>query len=143
VLADFNELLKGKPIGVVYANRGCVYQRLHDYQRSIDDLTDALRLDPSLSLAHKWRGVSYFNIHENELRLPISTQRSGSIPRTTKSTGRARRPMKPRATSRPRSPISPNISIASPSRCAAMSGARKSSSRWAIPVARLSTAATQ
>jgi hypothetical protein len=29
-LADYSELLRGKPIGMVYANRGLVYQRLHD-----------------------------------------------------------------------------------------------------------------
>src|SRR5208282_5254938 len=31
-LADFSELLSRKPIGLVYANRGLVYQRLHDFE---------------------------------------------------------------------------------------------------------------
>jgi tetratricopeptide (TPR) repeat protein len=31
-LADFDELLRGHPIGLVYANRGLVYQRLGDFR---------------------------------------------------------------------------------------------------------------
>jgi tetratricopeptide (TPR) repeat protein len=64
-LADFNEVLRGQLVAVVYANRGLVYQRLRNYPRSIDDLNEALRLDPSLAQAYKWRGVSNFNIGEN------------------------------------------------------------------------------
>jgi tetratricopeptide (TPR) repeat protein len=64
-IADFSVLLERKAIALVYADRGFCYQRLHDYKRSIDDLTEALRLDPSLAQAHKWRGVSHVNLGEN------------------------------------------------------------------------------
>jgi tetratricopeptide (TPR) repeat protein len=68
-LADYNVLLRARPVALVYANRGFVRQKLHDYDHSIADLTEALRLDPALAQAHKWRGVSYVNIGDNKRAL--------------------------------------------------------------------------
>jgi tetratricopeptide (TPR) repeat protein len=123
-LADFDALLHGKPIGLVYANRGLVYQRLGDFERSIADFNEALRLDPTLSQAHKWRGVSYFNIRENERAIADFSAALRLDPKNIEAYLIAAKPMKLRATSRPRSPTTARISIASPSRFAPTSGVR-------------------
>jgi tetratricopeptide (TPR) repeat protein len=66
-LADFNELLKGKPIGVVYAEpanpfalmvRGNVYPAKGDLNRAIDDYTAAIHFEPFAQYFHE-RGVAY------------------------------------------------------------------------------------
>jgi hypothetical protein len=124
-IADSSVLLERKAIALVYADRGFCYQRLHDYKRSIDDLTEALRLDPSLAQAHKWRGVSHVNLG----RSPISPRRSSSIPRITRFTAGAGGPMKSSATSRRHSPTITNTSRATLKRCPPISTAQWRSSR--------------
>jgi tetratricopeptide (TPR) repeat protein len=68
-LADYTALLATRPIALVYANRGLVFQRLQDNRRSIADLGEALRRDPTLSQAHKWRAVSHFKLGDHQAAL--------------------------------------------------------------------------
>ncbi len=63
-LADYTEMLKSRPIPLVYAHRGVVYQWLNQYQRSLEDLNEAIRLDPNQASAYKWRGVTLVTLNE-------------------------------------------------------------------------------
>ncbi len=52
----------GRRLAIAYNNRGGAYNELGEYRRAIDDLNQALRLDPGDAVAYNNRGVAYGNL---------------------------------------------------------------------------------
>lgn len=52
----------GKDLAAAYTNRGNAYDDLGEYNRAIDDYTEALRIEPGYASAYNNRGVSYDNL---------------------------------------------------------------------------------
>ena len=44
---------------LVYSNRGDAYIELGEYQKAIDDCTEAIKLDPVFAFAYYNRGIAY------------------------------------------------------------------------------------
>lgn len=53
-----------------YYNRGCEYRNKNQYEMSIADYNEAIRLDPTLTQAYNNRGVSLFDLGENDRAIP-------------------------------------------------------------------------
>jgi tetratricopeptide (TPR) repeat protein len=45
----------------VYFDRGLAYYNKGDYERTIADYTEAIRLDPNYASAYYNRGIAYYN----------------------------------------------------------------------------------
>ncbi len=75
---------------MAYNNRGNAYNDLGEHQRAIEDLNEAIRLDPKLAMAYNNRGISYGNLGEHQraiedydeaLRLERPSASTPSLPR--------------------------------------------------------------
>ena len=53
-------------MATVYFSRGKLYQETQEYDRSIADFNEAIRLDPKLTIAYDWRGLSYYYKGDND-----------------------------------------------------------------------------
>ena len=67
-LARDNEILDA------HKKRGIYEQEMKEWDKSIADFTDVLRLNPETFIAYKWRGVSHYNLGKYEKAIADYTQ---------------------------------------------------------------------
>ena len=86
-IADYNEAIRLDPKSrESLLNRGVAYRRQGRCDRAIADYNEAIRLDPKTPKAYNNRGARTSTRATTTEPSPITTRRSGSIPKTPRAT---------------------------------------------------------
>jgi tetratricopeptide (TPR) repeat protein len=81
-ISDFSDALRiGPPSGTIFHNRGNAWRAKGNYARAIADYDEAIRLKPGEAYSYQTAARRSRRWAISMARLPISTRRSGSIPR--------------------------------------------------------------